>query len=96
MNKAELRTAEIVHHYFGTDWDSWGKNFHFTRVRSLTYGKLGGSPDMYGFAGRANQPEITCHVGSVYKVKLTNTYDVPLSINELIAFPRDMQRGRCR
>jgi len=39
---------------------------------------------MHGFAGRTNQWEITCHVGSVYKVKLTNTYDVPLSITELI------------
>ena len=47
---------------------------------------------MYGFAGRANQREITCHVGSVYKVKPTNTYDVPLSITELISFLRKAAR----
>jgi hypothetical protein len=54
---------------------------------------LCGVLDMYGFVGRANQREITCHVGTVYKVKLTGTYDVALSITELIAFLRDMQRG---
>ena len=48
---------------------------------------LRGSPDMHGFAGRANQREITCHVGSVYKVKLT-----PTKFHEVL-LNRSLSRG---